>query len=139
MAAYLRLSAYPEVPNVLHRLKDAGMQTAVLSNGSPKMLDTAVASAGIADYLDAVLSVEDVGIYKPDPRVYRLATDRFGVSASHVSFQSSNAWDAAAAANGFSVVWINRTRQPREYAWVLAPHEIDTLADLPRIVLGGSS
>lgn len=140
MDAYLNLRAYPEVPAMLRQLKDAGMRTAILSNGSPKMLDAAVTSAGIADLLDAVLSVEEVGIYKPDPRVYRLAMDRLGVPASSISFQSSNVWDAAAAAaNGFNVVWVNRMRQPHEFTWILNPHEIDTLADLPRIVLGGSS
>jgi 2-haloacid dehalogenase len=97
MQAYMGLDAYPEVSEVLRRLKAAGMQTAILSNGSPAMLESAVNAAGIADLLDANLSVEDVGIYKPDPRVYQLAVDRLGVTREQISFQSSNAWDAAGA------------------------------------------
>lgn len=115
MQAYLSLDAYPEVSGVLQRLKDAGMRTAILSNGSPAMLGAAVRSAGIADLLDANLSVEEVRIYKPDPRVYQLALDRLGVERDQVSFQSSNAWDAAGAACfGFRVAWVNRFGQRRE-------------------------
>ena len=81
------------------------------------MLAAATASAGLDDHLDAVISVEEVGIFKPDPRVYQLVLDRFAVSAVDVSFQSSNGWDiAGASAFGFSAVWINRKGQPREYA-----------------------
>ena len=93
MDLYLTLDAFPEVPDVLHRLKAAGMKTAILSNGSPDMLEAAVGNAGIGDLLDAVLSVEAVGVYKPHPKVYHLAVDRFGIPASAISFQSSNAWD----------------------------------------------
>jgi 2-haloacid dehalogenase len=135
MQAYLTLDAYPEVPEMLRRLKTAGIRTAILSNGSPAMLQNAIRSSGIADLLDDVLSVEAVGVYKPDPRVYRLALDRLGMAAESISFQSSNPWDAAAAAaNGFHVAWINRIGQPPEYDWVLHPIEIASLAELPAII-----
>ncbi|MDZ7842368.1 MAG: haloacid dehalogenase type II [Gammaproteobacteria bacterium] len=115
MQAYMALDAYPEVKNVLGALRDAGYRTAILSNGSPDMLEAAVASAGIGELLDANLSIEDVGIYKPDPRVYQLAVDRLGVRPEEVSFQSSNAWDAVGAATfGFQVAWVNRFGQRRE-------------------------
>jgi 2-haloacid dehalogenase len=115
--AYRSLDAYPEVPAVLAELRRRGSQCAILSNGSPEMLSAAVRCAGLAELLDGVLSVEEAGIFKPDPSVYRLVLDRLGVAAGAVSFQSSNAWDVAgAAAFGFSAVWINRTAQPREYA-----------------------
>lgn len=115
MQAYMSLDAYPEVTGVLQRLRDAGMHTAILSNGSPAMLESAVRSAGIADLLDTTLSVEDVGIYKPDPRVYQLALDRLDVEREQVSFQSSNAWDAVGAACfGFRVAWVNRFGQRHE-------------------------
>src|SRR5262249_30269705 len=79
------------------------------------MLDAAVKSARLETLLDAVLSVEEVGVYKPDPRVYQLAVDRLGVPASAISFQSSNGWDAyAASAFGMKVVWCNRYGQRRE-------------------------
>lgn len=109
MALYRRLDAYPEVPDVLGRVRAGGMGTAILSNGAPGMLSDAVGSAGIGDLLDACLSVEDVGIFKPHPSTYRLATERFGVGPAQICFMSSNAWDVAGAAQfGFQVVWINR-------------------------------
>lgn len=115
MNAYLELDVYPEVPDVLKRLKGAGYQTAILSNGAPRMLEAAVAGAGIETLLDANLSIEDVGIYKPDPRVYQLAADRLDAAPGRISFQSSNAWDAVGAATfGFQVAWVNRFGQRRE-------------------------
>ena len=78
MELYLELDTYPEVQETLTRLRAGGMRTAILSNGSPRMLESAVANAGIADLLDAVLSAEEIGIYKPHPSVYQLAVDRLG-------------------------------------------------------------
>jgi 2-haloacid dehalogenase len=116
LAAYRRLDAYPEVPDMLASLRDRGVARAILSNGEPGMLGDAVRSAGIADLLDEVLSVESVGVFKPDPRVYRLVTDRFGLAAAEVGFYSSNPWDAfGALAFGFRVFWVNRLGQPDEY------------------------
>lgn len=86
MHLYLTLDAFPEVPEILRRLKAAGIRTAVLSNGSPSMLDSAVKNARIDGLLDCVLSVEEVGVYKPDPRVYQLAVDRLGIPAPQISF-----------------------------------------------------
>lgn len=114
--AYRVLDAYPEVPAMLQRLRAKGVPRAILSNGAPAMLASAVAAAGITALLDAVLSVETVGVFKPDPRVYRLVCDRFGVSPAHVAFFSSNAWDAfGARVFGFRVFWVNRAGQPDEY------------------------
>ena len=113
--AYWRLDAYPEVPRVLRRLRAQGARCVVLSNGSPAMLDAAVQSSGIAECLDAVISVDAVAVYKPDPRVYQLVTQRFGLPARAVAFQSANGWDAAGAkAFGFNVTWINRFAQSAE-------------------------
>ena len=110
---YWELEAYPEVPAMLHALKDAGMNTAILSNGSPDMLDGAVRSAGIGDVLDDVLSVESVGIFKPARVVYDLVGARFGCAPDEVLFVSSNGWDAsAAAAYGFTTAWVNRAGDP---------------------------
>ena len=89
--------------------------TAILSNGSPRMLDAAVNAAKLDTLLDAVLSVEEVGVYKPHPKVCQLAVERPGIPASAISFQSSNARDAyAASAFGMKVVWCNRYRQRAE-------------------------
>ncbi|MCV2889059.1 haloacid dehalogenase type II [Ruegeria aquimaris] len=110
---YWELQAYPEVPDMLKALKAAGKQTAILSNGSPDMLDGAVQSAGLGTVLDDVLSVESVGIFKPDRRVYDLVGQRFGCAPDEVLFVSSNGWDAAAAAGyGFCTAWVNRAGEP---------------------------
>ncbi len=135
MQAYLQLDAYPEVRSVLLRLQRQGMRTAILSNGSPMMLEAAVSGAGIADLLDFVLTVEDVGIYKPDPRVYQLAVDRLGIDAERMSFQSSNSWDAVAAATfGMRVAWINRFGQRRERLTAQPHAELRTLEELPPLL-----
>jgi 2-haloacid dehalogenase len=109
MDLYMTLDAYPDVPATLARLQDMGKTTGILSNGNPAMLEAAVSSAGLAGRLDHVLSVEEIGIYKPAPRVYALVCDRLGITASQVCFVSTNGWDAQAAAFfGFQTVWLNR-------------------------------
>lgn len=117
LAAYSRLTAYPEVRPVLQALREAGCATAILSNGSPGMLADAVAAAGIEPLLDAVLSVDPLATYKPAPEVYRLAVDRFGLTdPTEAAFHSSNAWDVAGAtAYGFRTRWIDRTKAVPEY------------------------
>lgn len=135
MAAYLVLHAYPEVPEVLGRLRAAGLKLAILSNGEPEMLDAAVTDAGIGDLLDAVLSVEEVGIFKPHPTVYRLAVDRLRVRPDQVAFHSSNAWDVSGAACfGLRPVWINRFGMPAERLPGRAEHELRDLAGLPPLL-----
>jgi 2-haloacid dehalogenase len=135
MALYLSLDTFPEVPEMLRRLKAAGMRTAILSNGSPRMLDAVVKSARLDGLLDAVLSVEEAGIYKPHPKVYQLAVDRLAVPAAAIAFQSSNSWDAhAASAFGMKVVWCNRYGQRRERLPGAPDREIRSLAELPALV-----
>jgi 2-haloacid dehalogenase len=139
MSLYLTLDAFPEVTETLARLKSAGLPTAILSNGSPKMLAAAVTGAGLDGLLDHLLSVEEVGVYKTHPRVYQLAVDRVGVPAAAMSFQSSNGWDAyAASAFGMRVVWCNRYGQRPERLPGRPDHEIRSLAELPAL-LGISS
>jgi 2-haloacid dehalogenase len=138
LEAYLALDTYPEVPDVLRRLRADGVRVAILSNGSPAMLEAAVRSAGIETLVDLVLSIEDIGVYKPDPRVYRYASDRLELAPERMWFGSSNAWDAAGAASfGCRVAWINRGRQPAEYGWALQPVELQDLSRLPEIVARG--
>jgi len=106
---YTRLSAYDEVPVQLKAMKDVGHQLGVLSNGSPGMLKDALAGAGIAPLLDQVLSVDEIGIYKPDMRVYAQVTDVFGCAPGDIVFFSSNNWDVAGAGTfGFRTIWVNR-------------------------------
>ena len=124
--------AYPEVPAMLGALRDMGIPRAILSNGEPGMLSDAVRSAGIAELLDDVLSVEAVGVFKPDPRVYRLAVDRFQLPPDAIGFCSSNPWDAfGASAFGFRVFWVNRTGQPDEYGLRGTVTELADLSALP--------
>ena len=135
MDIYMRLDAYPEVKDVLSALKAGGIKTAVLSNGSPEMLSSAVDNAGIADLLDDVFSVDSIGVYKPHPSVYQMAVDGLGVDAGRICFMSSNAWDAAAGANfGYRVVWVNRFGQPQERIPGEPEHEIKTLEALPPLL-----
>ncbi|PHQ71283.1 MAG: haloacid dehalogenase type II [Sneathiella sp.] len=135
MDLYLKLSAYPEVKPMLETLNGAGIKCAILSNGTPKMLAAAVANAGIADLLAGSYSIEEVGIYKPDPSVYQMAVDQLGVKPSEISFQSSNSWDAyAAKAFGFNVVWCNRFGQADERLPGKPDGQITDLSQLPPIV-----
>lgn len=135
MQAYLSLDAYPEVPDVLRRLRAGGKKTAILSNGEPKMLQAGAASAGIDGLLDAILSVEDVGVFKPHPRVYQLAVDRLGVRPDQIAFQSSNAWDVNGAATfGLRPVWINRFAAPAERLPGNPEHELKNLSGLPALL-----
>jgi len=135
MELYLSLDVFAEVPAMLQRLKAAGLKTAILSNGSPQMLDAVVKKAGIAEFLDVVLSVELVGVYKPNPKVYQLAVDRLAIPAGAISFQSSNAWDAyAASAFGMRVVWCNRYGQRPERLPGKPDREIASLGELPALV-----
>jgi 2-haloacid dehalogenase len=135
MDLYLGLDPFPEVPDVLRHLKNAGMRTAILSNGSPSMLDAVVKTSGLGALLDLVLSVEAVGVYKPHPKVYQLAVDRLTVPAAAIAYQSSNAWDAyAASALGMRVVWCNRYGAQPERLPGAPDRTIRSLAELPSLV-----
>ena len=131
MDAYLSLACFPEVPAALERL--AGRPRAVLSNGSPTMLAAAVASSGLARYLDHVISVDAVRTYKPSPLVYALGPGALGIPAGELLFVSSNGWDAAGAkAFGYQVAWCNRTDAPEEELGVRPDVVVRTLDQLPR-------
>ncbi|WP_299151067.1 haloacid dehalogenase type II [uncultured Tateyamaria sp.] len=134
LALYWELQAYPEVPAMLRALKSAGLNTAILSNGSPDMLDGAVQSAGIADVLDDSLSVQSVGIFKPGARVYDLVGQRFGCAKDEVLFVSSNGWDAAAATGyGFETAWVNRAGDPVDRLPWTPRHRLDDLTGIPEL------
>lgn len=135
MELYLQLDAYPEVIDVLTKLKDNGKKTAILSNGAPSMLIAAAKSANIYSLIDDILSVESVGIFKPHPTTYQLAVEQMKVAPNRVSFQSSNGWDAhSAAASGLVVAWVNRFNQPSEILPENPHAEIKILSDLPPLL-----
>ena len=122
MAQYAQLTAFPENLGVLKALRQRGVSTAILSNGSPDMLQSAVHSAGMSNLLDAVLSVDTVRQFKTTPTSYRLVTNHFGFAPADVLFVSSNAWDALGATwFGFQTLWVNRQSLPPE-AIGPAPH-----------------
>jgi 2-haloacid dehalogenase len=126
MQAYLTLAPFPEVPSALRTL--GAHPLAILSNGSPRMLDGAVRSSGLDGVFTAVLSVDAVRVYKPSPRVYELATSALGLAPGEILFVSSNAWDVAGAATfGFRTCWCNRVNAPAEELEVTPDYEVDRL------------
>jgi 2-haloacid dehalogenase len=138
VAAYRSLEAYPEVVGVLGAVRRVGLATAILSNGTPDMLAEAVGSAGIGTLLDALLSAEAVGTFKPHPSVYDLATRRFGCAPTSIAFVSANGWDVAgAAAFGFHAIWVNRRGAVREHLPAGPAAELPDLAGLPEHLAGG--
>lgn len=129
MHAYRQLAIFPEVRAVLAAMK--GRKRAILSNGSPEMLNALVEANGLAREFDAVISVDALEIYKPDPRVYQLAVDALGIEASRIGFVSSNCWDACGAQSfGFNTYWINRSDASVDPLGVTPAHILSTLADL---------
>lgn len=131
---YSELSAYPEVPQMLSTLRAAGYATAILSNGSPDMLASAVTSAAITDKLDAVLSVEDVGVFKPAKAVYDMVGEQFGCAPDEVLFVSSNGWDAAGASGyGFRTAWVNRAGDPVDRLPWRPQHILSDLTPIPEL------
>ena len=134
--AYLTLDAFADARAALTELKERGRSVAILSNGTPHMLEAAVQASGIAALCDAVLSVDAVRMYKPRPEVYALVTDRFGVKPGEVVFVSSNRWDIMGAASfGFRAVWVNLAQMPQEYPHQPPAHTVSELSALPSLVL----
>lgn len=116
LEAYLTLDCYSEVISVLEMLQKSGTKTAILSNGTPNMLQNAIASASLGELLDNVFSVDAISTYKTMPTTYQMVIDAWQIRPEQIQFQSSNRWDIAGAkAFGFKCNWINRTNQPNEY------------------------
>lgn len=135
MALYRELDAYADARPTLERLRAAGLSTAILSNGSPTMLQGAVDGAGLGALLDDVLSVDRLQRYKPIPEVYELACTRFGVTPERICFVSANGWDiAGAASTGMRCAWINRGRQPLERLPARPVAQIRSLSELPPLL-----
>ena len=124
LEAYRELSAYPDAAAALARLKQAGLKTAILSNGDSDLLIRAVGAAGLTDGFDALLSVDAIRAYKTAPAAYHLVAEQLGVAPGATVFVSSNRWDiAGAVAAGFRCVWLNRAGRPDEYP-DLAPEAV---------------
>src|ERR1043165_425716 len=134
--AYFKLDAFPDARQALDGLRAKGVKTAILSNGSPRMREAAVTAAGIGADLDAVLSVDAIRIYKPQPAVYAMVTERFGVAPADVTFVSSTRWDVmGATAFGFRCMWVNRANLPDEYPEFAPVAVVRDLASLANLTL----
>jgi 2-haloacid dehalogenase len=136
MDAYMTLAAFPDVKPGLQQLKAMGLRLAVLSNGEPKMLESAARSAGITELLDAVISVDEVKVFKPNPRVYELAATHLNAPQNSIGFVTSNNWDAHGAGSaGLTTFWIQRAAaEPAEELGYPATHVVRLLTDLPNII-----
>jgi len=131
--AYLDLSPFPDATPALAAL--APLPRLILSNGTREMLEPLAASTGVALHLDAILSVDTAGIYKPSPRVYQLAVDHLKLLPARIGFVSSNGWDAVGAkAFGFTVFWVNRTGVPVERHGPKPDAIVNSLTELPELV-----
>jgi 2-haloacid dehalogenase len=135
MAQYAELTAFPENLGVLQNLRQRGVATAILSNGSPEMLQSAMRSAGMSEVLDAVLSVDSVRQFKTTPTSYQIVTDHFGFAPAEVLFVSSNAWDALGATwFGFTTLWVNRQGLPPEAIGPAPHHTGQDLTDVLKVL-----
>jgi 2-haloacid dehalogenase len=136
----LKQLQYSMLRSLMGRHRDFWRLTedAILSNGEPKMLEAAARSAGIIELLDAILSVEEVKIFKPSPRVYHLAPEHLGVRPAELGFVSSNGWDVAGAGSvGLEAFWIQRrAAEPPEQLGFTADHTVGTITDLVPLLRG---
>jgi len=136
MNAYLTLASFPDVKPGLQQLKAQGLKLAILSNGEPKMLQSAAKSAGITDLLDAIISVDEVKVFKPSPRVYELAPSHLKIAKSDIGFVSSNNWDVNGGGSaGLTTFWIQRAAaEPPEELDYPATRVVHAITDLPALV-----
>ena len=133
LGAWLDVRVYPEVPEALAAL--GPRRLAVLSNGNPEMLETGLAAAALRDRFEHVLSVDEVGVFKPHPSVYELALKAFNLPPERILFVSSNPWDASGARTfGLPVAWVNRAGVPFERLGVTPDLTVTDLAELARAV-----
>lgn len=136
--AYRTLALFDDTLLTLVQLRrqQPAVKLAILSNGAVEMLNAVVSYNKLDSLLDAVLSVDEVGIFKPDPRVYQLSCDRLGVDRDQIGFVSSNGWDAAGAKSfGFKTFWINRTTAPVDALGVTPDRVLNSLAELPALLV----
>ena len=132
---YWNLSAYPEAHDLLTTLKANNIQTGILSNGSNQMLNSAVVSANLKNYLDKIISIDGIEIYKPDPKVYQMVIDQFNCKIEEVLFISSNGWDIAGASKfGFTTLWVNRNLIPKDRLTFMPNKITNNLSTIPNIL-----
>ena len=135
LGLYARLPPFPEARAAVEAIRAKGLPTAILTNATPSMIGGLLDASATAQLFDAVLTVEEAGVYKPHPSVYALATTRFGCEPGDILFVSANGWDSAGAAGfGFRVAWINREGAPVDPLWAKPEWVLPSLAPLPDLL-----
>ena len=132
---YKVLSPYPEVKNVLESLKDRNFKLAILSNGTPDLLNELVTSNNLNNLFDDLFSVEEVKVFKPDSKVYEIPTKKYNIKANQIIFLSSNTWDVSGGGNfGYNSVWVNRNNSKFDLLDYQPKNEVNNLTQLLDIV-----
>ena len=128
---YKILSPFTEVPRVLKSLKDKNFKIAILSNGTPALLDQLVKSNNLENLFDDIFSIEEVGVYKPDSKVYDIPIKKYQISENEVAFLSSNTWDVSGGGNyGYNSIWVNRNQSIFDNLDYDPNHKIENLSEL---------
>ena len=132
---YKTLNTFPEVKDVLNKLKEKNYKLAILSNGTPSLLNELVKSNNIKNIFDDIFSIEDVGIYKPDSRVYDIPTKKYQIQKNEVTFLSANTWDVSGGGNyGYNAIWVNRNNNIFDNLDYKAKNEVKNLNHLLDII-----
>ena len=132
---YKVLSPYPEVKNVLETLKDQNFKLAILSNGTPSLLNELVSSNDLNNLFDDLFSVEEVKVFKPASKVYEIPTKKYNIKASQITFLSANTWDVSGGGNfGYNSVWVNRNKSKFDLLDYQPKNEVSNLTQLLDIV-----
>ena len=135
LSLYKILSPFPEVREVLEKLKKKNLKLAILSNGTPSLLNDLVESNNLKNLFDDLFSIEEVKVYKPDQRVYEMPIKKYNVNADEITFLSSNTWDVSGGGNyGYNSIWVNRNKSEFDILDFKPKNEIDNLTQLLDIV-----
>ncbi len=135
LSLYKELSPYPEVKNVLENLKKKSLKLAILSNGTPELLNHLVKSSELENLFDNIFSVEEVKIYKPDPKVYDMPVNKYKVSRHEIMFLSANTWDVSGAGNyGYNSIWVNRNNSVFDKLDYKPKNEVKNLKSLNNLI-----
>jgi len=136
---YKVLSTFNEVPETLKKLKEKNFKLAILSNGTPSLLNELVLSNGLDDLFDDLFSIEEVGIYKPDSKVYNLPIKKYKIEKDEIAFLSANTWDVSGGGNyGFNSIWVNRNNTIFDNLDYKPQNEIKNLSELTKLIQRGT-
>ena len=132
---YKTLSPFSEVPSILKKLKEKNFKLAILSNGTPSLLNELVQSNNLDNLFDDLFSIEEVGIYKPDSKVYDMPINKYKIQKDEVTFLSANTWDVSGGGNyGYNSIWVNRNNNIFDNLDYNPKHEIKDLSELVSLI-----